>query len=86
MFLVHALEHDGHGYRAEEDQHDDTREKLRSDKSYRKAGFRCDQGNLASGHHADADLEGIIEAESAELGYCTAAYDLRDAGDRYESD
>ena len=86
MLLVHALEHDGHGYRTEKDQYDDSCEIVRRDKSYRKAGFRCDQGNLASGHHADTDLEGIIEAESAELGDCAAAYDLRDAGDRYESD
>ena len=72
----HALEQDGHHYRAEQDQHDDPGEIFRSDKAYRKAGFCSDEGDLASCHHADTDLERVIEVEFAKLRNSAAAYYL----------
>ena len=51
-----------------------------------KTLLRYDQGNLAAGHHADTDLEGITPVETADFGGQTAADDLAQQRNDHKAD
>ena len=51
-----------------------------------QALLRHDQCHLATGHHTDADLQGIVPVEAADLCSQTAADDLGDQRHNHKAD
>ena len=80
------LQHKRRGNAGHHDQQDDRREIDGIDDADLQPLLGHDQGDLAAGHHADTDLEGIAPVEAADSGRQTAADDLGQQGHQNKAD
>ncbi len=89
LFLIPGIEQfedDRRRDRRYKDQQDDGGEVICRQKSGGQTLLRHDQGNLSSGHHADADLQGIGDIVFAQSADQSAADDLGQKRHDHETD